>query len=113
MSYGPQTRNARRPRPTPNRVRGSNNPVKRPAERDQSLTTNEIVGCPECGSRVRRSFCKAIGEVAGFGSCVPVKIEIHQCDECNFAEFGGNWSLAAEPASVGNAHARPLRRAPG
>jgi hypothetical protein len=113
VPYGPKAQRARWPRSAPIGVRRSNDPAKRHAERDQSLATNEISGCRECGSRVRRSICKAIGEVAAFGSCVPVRVEIFHCDKCDFAEFSGNWSLDAEAASVASAQARPLPRERG
>jgi hypothetical protein len=67
-----------------------NDPATCPAEGDGSLHTAEVSSCPECGSsRVRRITCSAIGEVANLSSCVPLKVEIFHCDECDFAQFIG------------------------
>ncbi len=73
-------------RPPPTGVRGSSDAAKHPVECERSLTTTGITDCPECGSRVRRSLCKAIGEVAALGSCAPVSVEIFHCDKCDFPQ---------------------------
>jgi len=71
---------------------------------DQSSISVEEPLCAHCRSaQLYRTACDAIGQVDGVGLHTPLKVEILQCERCDYAEFTGNWSIVqdCEPRAAG------------
>ena len=56
--------------------------------------------CPDCGAaQLARTICNAIGQVDGVGLHTRLRVQMLQCERCDYAEFTSNWSVVKERGS--------------